>query len=115
MKNRDLLDYLVDGITAAESIVEFLGNSGFEEYTSNRLLVSAVERQFEILGEAMRRVARSDPDFATAIPEVHRIIAFRNVLAHAYDRVADETVWSTAHDDLPALLDALRCLLAQGA
>ena len=67
------------------------------------MLRSAVERQFEIVGEALNRLSREDPAVAARIPDVSRIVGFRNVLAHGYDIVDDEAVWSAITDDLPTL------------
>jgi len=72
---------------------------------------SATERQFEILGEALNRALKSDPALIDQLPEAQGVIGFRNVLAHAYDDVIDDTVLSVANTQLPALIDRLESLL----
>ncbi len=58
------------------------------------MLRSAVERQFEIIGEAFSGLRRVDAGMAAAIPDLTRIIAFRNILIHAYASVDDRLVWA---------------------
>ena len=57
------------------------------DYLDNRMLRSAVERQFEIIGEALSQLAKIDPAVAARIPDLRRIVGFRNVLIHGYDRM----------------------------
>jgi uncharacterized protein with HEPN domain len=73
---------------------------------------SAVERQFEIIGEAFTGLRRSAPELANAIPDLPRIVAFRNVLIHGYATVDDQLVWGVVEGDLPILLDTLARMLA---
>ena len=96
---------------AGETILEFLGQISLDEYVSDALLSSAVERQFELVGEALARAVRAEPNLAAAIPEITRAVSFRNVLAHGYDVVDGETVFNNARSHLPALIESLRVLL----
>ncbi len=77
------------------------------------MLRSAVERQFEIIGEAFAGLRRADPDLAECIPNLPRIIAFRNVLIHGYATVDDRLVWGVVESELPQLLAHLTDLLSQ--
>ena len=97
---------------AAREIARFVGDSTFEAYADDSLLRSAVERQFEVVGEALSRLARIDEQTATTLGDYRRIIAFRNVLAHAYDAVDHRIVWGILGKDLPALTAAVEALLA---
>jgi uncharacterized protein with HEPN domain len=75
------------------------------------LLRSAVERQFEIVGEALSRLRSADPDIADQVPELARIVAFRNILIHRYASVDDKLVWGIVEGKLTSLLDDLQRLL----
>ena len=70
-----------------------------------------MERSFEIIGEAMRRLEKDDPDTAACIADYRCIIAFRNVLIHGYDVIDPAIVWSTIADDLAPLLRDVQALL----
>ncbi|MBN1580100.1 MAG: DUF86 domain-containing protein [Anaerolineae bacterium] len=96
---------------ATKLIAEFTADKGFEDYTIDALLRSAVERQFEIIGEALNRLKKVDPQLLSRISDHQRIIGFRNVLAHGYDVVSDEIVWDIVQNRLKVLrqeLDAIK-------
>lgn len=75
------------------------------------MLKSAVERQFEIIGEALNALSKIAPEMAETIPELRRIVAFRNVLIHGYATVDDRLVWGVVEGKLPLLRDAVTRLL----
>ncbi|WP_246584938.1 HepT-like ribonuclease domain-containing protein [[Mycobacterium] fortunisiensis] len=64
---------------------------------------SAVERQLEIVGEALNRLSKVDKELSAKIPELARIVAFRNILIHGYTDVDDALVWQVITDKLPEL------------
>ena len=99
---------------AAAFIRDAAAGRTLDEYDANRLLRHAVERNFEIIGEAVKRLAQHDPEVASAIGDYRQIISFRNVLIHGYDLVDHALVWSTIEHQVPALLrDVERLLSAQ--
>jgi uncharacterized protein with HEPN domain len=102
---------LWDVLDAARFIQESTDNLSFEEYNRNRLLRSAVERQFEIVGEAVRRLTTNDRATAAKLSGVSQMIAFRNVLAHGYDVVDHARVWEIIHRDIPVLIHEADALL----
>ena len=67
------------------------------------MLRAAVERQFEIVGEALVQLAKLDEKLAARISEHRRIIAFRNILIHGYADVDDRLVWDVVETKLPVL------------
>lgn len=72
---------------------------------------AAVERKFEIIGEALNQVGRLDAGLAARIPDLPQIVAFRNQLIHGYATVKAETVWNITQDSLPTLIAAVQRLL----
>ena len=105
--------WLDDIRSSAALILRSTKGKGLEEYQSDPLLRAAVERHFEIIGEAMNRLARDDPDTAARIGDYPRIIAFRNVLIHGYDLVDHALVWKIIGENLPALLSEVEALLRE--
>lgn len=96
---------LLDISLSCEEISSFIEGKDFESFTSDRLLQLGLERGFEIIGEALARLERIDPDnLAEKIPEYRRIIGFRNVIAHGYDVIDDAALWDFANNRVPELL-----------
>lgn len=102
---------LWDARRAAELIRSFIEGRTPSDYVDDPMLRSAVERQFEIIGEALNRLARADPAVAHGIDDLPRIVAFRNVLTHRYATIDDAIVWEVATERLPRLIDLLTGLL----
>jgi uncharacterized protein with HEPN domain len=94
---------LEDVRQAAELILQFTAGKSFEAYASDALLRSGVERQFEIIGEAINRLAKIDPILVEKLPDSPRIVAFRNILIHGYDIVDNHVVWDVAQYKLSPL------------
>lgn len=113
MRPERTLKTLEDIRDAAAFIIESAENKSSSEYFQDRLLRQAIERNFEIIGEAMGRLAREDPETAKRIGDYERVIAFRNVLIHGYDLVDDELVWDTVQGKVPALLAETERLIRQ--
>lgn len=83
----DVKKYLYDIQQAASRITEFTSNKQFASYSVDVMLRSAVERQFEIIGEALAQLLKIEPQILSRISEYRRIIAFRNILVHGYAEV----------------------------
>ena len=90
-------------LQAVRALRRFTSGASEEEYLTDLMLRSAVERQIEILGEALNRVRRADPQAADQIPDIHRIIGMRNIIAHEYGSVDDRLVWAAATTHVVAL------------
>lgn len=108
---RDPRAFLWDALGAAEAIQTFVQGHDAQHYAVNELLHSAVERKFEIIGEALGQLAKTDEGLAAQVPRLAQIVAFRNVLIHGYAVVNHETVWNVVQDALPELSATLRRLL----
>ena len=111
MKPLEVRKYLFDIDRACDLISRFTAGKTFEDYVADPMLRSAVERQFEIVGEALNKAIYIDPDLEKSISGTRRIVAFRNRLIHGYASISDKVVWgviesglSDLHSDIAALL-----------
>jgi uncharacterized protein with HEPN domain len=102
--------FLWDAADAAAAVATFIAGRTQADYLADRLLRSAVERQCEIVGEALNRLARAAPELAARIPHLSRVVAFRNLLIHGYATVDDATVWRTVTEDFPVLAGHIAAL-----
>jgi uncharacterized protein with HEPN domain len=105
--------YLYDIRQAASRIRDFTSGKRFEEYCGDAMLRSAVERQFEIIGEALAQLVKLDERIAACVSEHRRIIAFRNILVHGYAEVDDRLVWDIVQAKLPTLRREIEGLLSE--
>ncbi|MDX9948588.1 MAG: DUF86 domain-containing protein [Bacteroidales bacterium] len=81
----------------------------YENFKSNAILRRAVERNLEIIGEAMNRLLKEDPEFS--IENAIRIIGLRNQIIHGYDSVSDENIWGIVTLHLPKLKTEVNSLI----
>jgi len=105
--NENSLKNYFDALVAAEAIRSFSKDKTFSDYCSDDMLASAIERKFEIIGEALNRIKKSHPDDLNAISDWPAIIGFRNILAHAYDHVEDSVVWGIVTNQIPGFIKEL--------
>jgi len=105
--------HLWDAQEAAKKAQAIITGLTRDEYLADWIRQAAAERQLEIIGEALNRIRRSDPRIADQIPEVHAIIATRNIIVHRYDDVDHVRVWVMLNHDVPPLLQALASLLKE--
>ena len=96
---------------AAVLIGQFSADKDAKDYVGDVLLKSGVERQFEIIGEALNRLSGADPAVFEQIDGGARIIAFRNILIHGYDVVDDLVVWDVIQQHLPRFAAQVNSLL----
>jgi uncharacterized protein with HEPN domain len=111
MPRRDVRMYLFDLLDASRCIAEFTSGRTWNDYSTSAFLRSAVERQFEIIGEALSQARRASPEIVSRISDVQQIIDFRNRLIHGYDQVAHDIVWDTIVKSLPRLRSEAEALL----
>ncbi|KAA0231249.1 DUF86 domain-containing protein [bacterium] len=103
--------YLYDLEQAAALVTGFVAGRPFAEFEADPMLRSAVERQFEIMGEATSRLAKTDASAASQIPDARRMVAFRNILIHGYAEVDPRILWGVAESNLPMLIREVADLL----
>ena len=102
---------LWDLLTAVQRIQVFVAAKTWDDYASDVLLRSAVERQFEVAGEAMSVLRKVDPATADRVPNAHRMVGMRNVLIHGYAQVNNQTVWHAATTDIAEIAATAQVLL----
>ena len=103
--------YIDDMRQAANRILEYTDGLDFEGFRAQQIVVDAVLRNFEILGEAASHVSADVRAMAPDI-EWQRIKDFRNVVAHFYRGVDLPLTWTLVREGIPALLPLLGVLRA---
>jgi uncharacterized protein with HEPN domain len=107
---REIKKYLYDIKISIESIFDYLGDRrDFFEYQSNKLLRRGIEREIEIIGEAMNRALKLDPNLE--IENARQIVDTRNWVIHGYDKVDDVVIWGIISNHLPKLKSEIESYL----
>lgn len=110
MISREEKKLLVDIIESINSIDEHLDNKRIlNEYIANKTKRRAVERELEIIGEAMSKILKINPNIAISYSRI--VVDLRNKVIHAYDTVDDIIIWKIIMKDLPLLLEETTQLL----
>lgn len=108
--DNEIKKYLYDIKVSIESIESYIGKErDFTVYLGNKMLRRAVEREFEIIGEAMSRIEKVLPDIQ--ISSKRQIINMRNRVIHGYDKIDNEIIWGTIVRHLPSLKEEVNQLL----
>jgi len=112
--NEKVLKYLYDIKLAIDEIDSFFASKKkyFSDYSSNLLLKRAIERNLEIIGEAVSRILKEDPLFQ--LENSRRIIGLRNQIIHGYDSISDENIWGIIINHLPKLKHEVEKLIKGG-
>jgi len=101
---------LMDIEQSISEINEFLpGERNFYAFQKDLKTRKAVERNIEIIGEAMDRILKADPDFQ--ITDSRKIVDTRNRIIHGYDSVSDDVIWLIVNRYLPVLEEEVKKLL----
>jgi uncharacterized protein with HEPN domain len=110
---RDPRAYLKDVIEACDAIVSAVGGLDLAQYRSNRLVRSAVKREFILIGEAITGLRRHAPTAFGRITDGARIVDFRNQLTHEYVHVNDVVVWGIIEHNVATLRRECTALLSE--
>lgn len=110
--SRDPLVYLEHILDAAEHIVDYTQGVGFESFCDDEMLQDAIERNFEIIGEAAKRVPDEIRNLGPNI-DWREISGFRDVIIHDYDTIDVEVVWDAVENEIPRLVEQIGELLEQ--
>jgi len=107
----ELLKRIQDALAAITAIEGFLSNQCRDTFLDSDMLQAAVERKFEILGEALKKAFEADASIETLIPELKQIISTRNRIIHVYDAVDHLLLWDVTQTQLPGLKARLQRIL----
>lgn len=108
-----MLKWLLDTMNAIIEIEGFMPPKGERSVTilqENIMFKRALERNIEIIGEAVNRILNVEPDLK--ITSARRIVDTRNFIIHEYERVSDEVLWAIAIKHIPLLQEEVRALIA---
>jgi uncharacterized protein with HEPN domain len=106
----EIRKYLYDIEESIDSVERYLGGKrDFRLYEADKMMRRAVEREFEIIGEAISRIDKMDPNIT--ISGKKQIIGMRNRVIHGYDKIDNEIVWGIIVKHLPVLKTEIRELL----
>ena len=89
----------------------FTADMDAKAYVTNEMVQAAVERKFEVIGEALNQLSRWDAAKAARIQDLPQVVAFRNQLIHGYATINPLTVWNIVQNALPGLLATVQTLL----
>jgi uncharacterized protein with HEPN domain len=111
--DNDIKTWLYDILQSTKEIESYFSDRPkiFEQYISDFRTKRAVERNIEIIGEAVSRIIKRDKDFK--LDNTRQIIGTRNRIAHGYDKIADDLIWSILINNLPRLKEEVENLLKQ--
>jgi uncharacterized protein with HEPN domain len=102
---------LHDALEAARELTTYVEGRSYEQYLAERMRQRAVERVLEIIGEAFNQAIREDPSLPEFFPDAYIIVGMRNRIIHGYDELVEEVIWSTAVEDVPALVERLEAFI----
>lgn len=102
-----------DALEFARNVQIAVSDTALDIYLQGGPIAWATERQMELVGEALSKLRQADTQMADQIPNIHRIIGMRNVLAHGYLIINDRIVWQAATQAVPQLIPVLKTLLAE--
>ena len=105
--------HLHDILDAINEIESFFGDKPkyFNEFCNDLCLRRAVERDIEIIGEAMNRILKEDRNIA--ITNSRKRVDARNYIIHGYDSLSADILWSIVINHLPKLKEEAQTLLEQ--
>ena len=103
--------YFHDIIKSCDFIIEYTTDVNYEKYLQNRMIQDAVERNFITIGKALNRLKNENPELIAKISDSRKIIAFRNIVVHAYDAIEDAVVWDIVQSGIKTLKEDCQKLL----
>lgn len=99
-----------DILRSVDEVEVFCKDKTFADFCGDRGLQLIIERELEIIGEALARLRRDYPSLADRIPDIHKIVGLRNILAHGYDVLEHEILWDIVENRISALKRVVQSL-----
>ena len=111
--DNEIKTWLYDMLQSIEEVESYFEDKPkrFEEYITDIRTKRAVERNIEILGEAVNRIMKKDKDFQ--LENVQKIIGTRYRIAHGYDKICDDLIWSIVIHHIPKLKEEITSKLEE--
>mgnify|MGYP000011033848 FL=1 len=109
-KDRNYQIYLEDILISMERIIEYIGDKDFEEFKDNNMVVDAVVRNFEIIGEATNNLPDEFKDRHPEIPW-RKMYGLRNVVSHEYFGIDYEMIWEITKKNLPENIKEIKRII----
>ncbi|MEX1192046.1 MAG: HepT-like ribonuclease domain-containing protein [Brumimicrobium sp.] len=105
-----LLKFILDIETVIEEIesIKSKTDNNYFKFNQDVILQRAIERDLEIIGEAIRRIIEIEPN--VKISSARNIIGLRNIISHAYDSVEPEMIWGIIQNNIPELAEEIKKL-----
>ena len=108
--NNEVAKYLQDILFSIEAIETYTHDiKTFDSFVSNRMAYRAVERELEIIAEAITRIKKTEIDLE--ISQSKKIIGLRNRVIHSYDNVSEDIVWGVVVKHIPELKKEIEQLI----
>ena len=105
-KGRDYMLFVEDILTAIDKIETYTRNLSYEEFAATSVVIDAVIRNFEVIGEAAKNIPKRVKNRYPEIPW-REAAGFRDVLIHNYFGIDIEAVWDTVHTNIPAFKEQI--------
>jgi uncharacterized protein with HEPN domain len=109
-KGRDDMLFVDDILTAIEKIETYTRNLSYEEFVATSVVIDAVIRNFEVIGEAAKKIPKRIKNRYPEIPW-KEAAGFRDVLIHNYFGIDIEAVWDTVHSNIPVFKEQMLLVL----
>ena len=109
--NQVIHSNLTDVLDSCLFIQSSCSERTFDDYQKDRMFRRAMEREFEIVGEALKRIRDDDESIYDSITHASSIVGFRNRLAHGYDSIDDAVVWGIVSGHVPLLISEIESIL----
>lgn len=109
-KGRDYILFVEDILTAVEKIETYTGSMTYDEFATTSVIIDAVIRNFEVIGEATKNIPKRIKNRFPEIPW-KEAAGFRDVLIHHYFGIDVEAVWDTVQTNIPDFKEQMERVL----